>query len=128
MQYGTTLFKNITRLFRKRAILDHYQSSNDIGTVKAPANEGKLLQKHCATCFRHNCSPLACAGNIYCGNKMLKKFRNIFFLFLGNKMLCVPGNGEHSGQQCFRDNVSSFNVRGSLNILLVAKVGVGTAI
>ena len=82
-----------------------------INVIKALANEDTLLRTHCC---RHKCFPFARARNICCGHKFCVRdaknvsgFVQTHFVSATNVSQFTQPK-EHHGQQCVRNNVSSF--------------------
>ena len=77
--------------------------------VKALANEDTLLRTHCCghIVADTNVSPFAPAGNICCGHKNVSYFVQKHFVSATNVSQFAQPK-KHDGQQCVRNNVSSF--------------------
>ena len=81
-------------------------------SLKALANEDTLLRTHCC---RHNVTPFAHVRNICCGHKFCVRdtkhvpdFVQKYFVFATNVSQFAQPK-KHHGQQCVRNNVSSFS-------------------
>ena len=83
-----------------------FHSTNLAATIKALANEDTLLRTHCC---RHKCFPFPRARNICCGPKFcVRDTKNVSDFVQKHSFSQFAQPKKHHGQQCVRNNVSSF--------------------